>query len=89
MTQSTSAFWDATEGFVFIKLTTKIILHYEIVLATPSAPFLSIPVAFMITEQHSTNSLEHFLRTIREYEWTIFKSNSQPIQIIVIDQLSY
>ncbi|KAL2081754.1 hypothetical protein ACEWY4_023607 [Coilia grayii] len=81
MVKTTCAYWDATGGFVDSKLTQKRILFYEIVLSTPSAPFLSTPIACMITEQHTQNSLEHFLRTVREYEMKVFGTNSQPIQI--------
>ncbi|KAL2096818.1 hypothetical protein ACEWY4_006025 [Coilia grayii] len=81
MVKTTCAFLDATGGFVDSKLTQKRILFYEIVLSTTSAPFLSTPIACMITEQHTQNSLEHFLRTVREYEMKVFGTNSQPIQI--------
>ena len=81
--QTNVAFLDATGSIVRKTERGAKMLYYEMALAHPKKPNMSLPVAMMVTEKQSEPYVTHFLRQFRHSEKSLkgHSSVKQPMQI--------
>ena len=76
-------FLDATGSVVRKIPNCKRILYYEISIRNPSGTGCSIPVAAMLSSDHTISTISNFVQTFRDAEKRIFGFRSYVIPVIV------
>ncbi|CAF1494399.1 unnamed protein product, partial [Didymodactylos carnosus] len=74
--------WDATGGIIQCKATRKKVLYYEMTAANPVKRATSIPLTFLLSENHDLTTVKHWLELFKAlYKKQFAQSNETPFPV--------
>ncbi|CAF1234958.1 unnamed protein product [Didymodactylos carnosus] len=74
--------WDATGGIIQCKATRKKVLYYEMTAANPVKRATSIPLTFLLSENHDLTTVKHWMELFKAlYKKQFAQSNETPFPV--------